>query len=76
MLEDKRRFGEQIAWIEDCTPSLSFIYGNGGTDYLRIEVDNRLISNDLAISLLNKVLSKVLNTGKNKNRDYVTRDRI
>lgn len=57
MLEDKQTFGEQITSINDRTPSLSFIYGNGATEYLRIEVDNRNLPNNLAMILLNKVLS-------------------
>jgi hypothetical protein len=57
MLEDKKTFGEQITCIRDCTPSLSFIYGNEATEYLRIEVDNRHLPNNLAMILLNKVLS-------------------
>jgi len=57
MLEDKQTFGEQINCIKDCTPSLSFIYGNEATEYLRIEVDNRHLPNNLAMILLNKVLS-------------------
>jgi hypothetical protein len=60
-LKLRKKYGDDITSIVDVTPHGNFVYGGEeGAEWLRIEVDNRHITNERAIELLMLVIGNCL----------------